>query len=88
VDARVFVTESHALVRKWFVLDITFVARKMLCRMLTDGNARDAGASQLLTRYTWLRSLGVDFLIPFYLQSVLVHSANCVKTCIQTYSGI
>jgi hypothetical protein len=23
------------------------------------------------------------FIIPFYLQSVLVHSANCVKTCIQ-----
>jgi hypothetical protein len=23
------------------------------------------------------------FLIPFYLQSVLVHSANCVKTCIE-----
>jgi hypothetical protein len=23
------------------------------------------------------------FLIPFYLQSVLVHSTNCVKTCIQ-----
>jgi hypothetical protein len=22
------------------------------------------------------------FVIPFYLQSVLVHSANCVKTCI------
>jgi hypothetical protein len=26
--------------------------------------------------YTHLTS---DFLIPFYLQSVLVHSANCVK---------
>jgi hypothetical protein len=25
----------------------------------------------------------VFFVIPFYLQSVLVHSANCVKTCIQ-----
>jgi hypothetical protein len=23
------------------------------------------------------------FVVPFYLQSVLVHSANCVKTCIQ-----
>jgi hypothetical protein len=23
------------------------------------------------------------FVIPFYLQYVLVHSANCVKTCIQ-----
>jgi hypothetical protein len=23
------------------------------------------------------------FVIPFHLQSVLVHSANCVKTCIQ-----
>jgi hypothetical protein len=23
------------------------------------------------------------FVIPFYLQSVLVYSANCVKTCIQ-----
>jgi hypothetical protein len=23
------------------------------------------------------------FVIPFYLQLVLVHSANCVKTCIQ-----
>jgi hypothetical protein len=22
------------------------------------------------------------FVIPFYLQSLLVHSANCVKTCI------
>jgi hypothetical protein len=25
----------------------------------------------------------IFFVIPFYLQSVLVHSANCVKTCIQ-----
>jgi hypothetical protein len=28
------------------------------------------------------------FVIPFYLQSVLVHSANCVKTCIHVYSGM
>jgi hypothetical protein len=27
--------------------------------------------------------MGFFFVIPFYLQSVLVHSANCVKTCIQ-----
>jgi hypothetical protein len=25
----------------------------------------------------------IFFVIPFYLQSILVHSANCVKTCIQ-----
>jgi hypothetical protein len=28
------------------------------------------------------------FVIPFYLQSVLVHSANCVKTCMHVYSGM
>jgi hypothetical protein len=27
------------------------------------------------------------FVIPFYLQSVLVHSANCVKTCTPTHLG-
>jgi hypothetical protein len=28
------------------------------------------------------------FVIPFYLQSVLVHSANYVKSCIHVYSGM
>jgi hypothetical protein len=28
------------------------------------------------------------FVIPIYLQSVLVHSANCVKTCIHVYSSM
>jgi hypothetical protein len=28
------------------------------------------------------------FVILFYLQSVLVYSANCVKTCIYVYSGM
>jgi hypothetical protein len=30
----------------------------------------------------------IFFVIPFYLQSVPVHSANCVKTCIHVYSGM
>jgi hypothetical protein len=32
---------------------------------------------------TQLLFLYILFVIPFYLQSVLVHSENCVKTCIQ-----
>jgi hypothetical protein len=31
----------------------------------------------------WRRFYFIFFLMPFYLKSLLVHSANCVKTCIQ-----
>jgi hypothetical protein len=38
---------------------------------------------ELFSDTAWPQGKLFFFVIPFYLQSVLVHSANCVKTCIQ-----
>jgi hypothetical protein len=47
-----------------------------------------SSALSFIVIHTYVITQHVFFVIPFYLQSVLVHSANCVKTCIHVYSDM
>jgi hypothetical protein len=54
--------------------------------ILKEAKIKDDGHSWIAAEIKVKCNIAAFFLvIPFYLQSVPVHSANCVKTCIQSH---